>query len=219
MLERLIALYQPHVSRFVVVVSQPFVAPALECAGAATETPVDVCVQERPTGMLDAVLLARAVVEASDADRVWISWCDQIAIHPSTAARLADLSDANPNAGIVMPVVIRRQPYIHFDRDNAGRIVRVRHRREGDVMPDVGEGDAGLFSLSRDAYLQELPIYAATVERGAATGERNLLPFIPWMAARNGVVTFPCEDEMESVGINTQDDLQAVETYLRTRGR
>ncbi len=48
-------------------------------------------------------------------------------------------------------------------------------------MPDVGESDAGLFSLSRDAFLTQLPAYAVSLETGTGTGERNLLPFIPWI--------------------------------------
>ena len=45
--------------------------------------------------------------------------------------------------------------------------------------------------------------FAAFPELGASTGERNLLPFIPWIARTEDVVTFPCVDEIESVGVNT----------------
>ena len=76
----------------------------------------------------------------------------------------------------------------------SGRIVRVLHRREGDVMPAVGESDAGLFSLSLAAYLELLAAFAAEPGTGTATGERNFLPFIPWASARGDVVTFPCTD-------------------------
>nr|ADC36115.1 hypothetical protein [uncultured bacterium 126] len=85
-------------------------------------------------------------------------------------------------------------------------------------MPDRGEGDAGLFSLSRAAYLEDLPAYAATLSLGAVTGERNLLPFIPWLAARRTVATFACTHDLEAVGINTPDELQQVEAFLLQRG-
>ena len=47
----------------------------------------------------------------------------------------------------------------------------------------VGESDAGLFSISRRAFLVDLPAYAARVELGTSSGERTLLPFIPAAAA------------------------------------
>ena len=100
---------------------------------------------------------------------------------------------------------------------DSGRIVRVLHRREGDVMPAVGESDAGLFSLSLAAYLELLATFAAEPGTGTATGERNFLPFIPWASARGGVVTFPCTDPSEAIGVNTPDDLEVVERTLRQR--
>ena len=154
---------------------------------------------------------ARATTACSEspATRVWVTWCDQVAIHPRTIARLVGAVDAcTPTAPIVMPVAFRKNPYIHLERDSERRIVRVLHRREGDTMPEVGESDAGLFSFSRDAFLTQLPDYAASLETGAGTGERNLLPFIPWIAERATSSSFPCVDEMEAVGINTPEELQ-----------
>lgn len=81
-------------------------------------------------------------------------------------------------------------------------------------MPDVGEGDIGLFALSPHAYDELLPQYATRVDVGRATGERNFLPFIPWVAREQEVVTFPCTDLMEAIGVNTPEELEVVEEYL-----
>ncbi len=59
--------------------------------------------------------------------------------------------------------------------------------------------------------------FAAAPGTGTATGERNFLPFIPWASARGGVVTFPCTDPSEAIGVNTPDDLEVVERTLRQR--
>src|SRR4029077_3832418 len=128
-------------------------------------------------------------------------------------------STVHADAPIVMPVAFRKHPYIHLERDTQSRIVRVLHRREGDTMPDVGESDAGLFSLSRDAFLVRLPAYAVSLEKGTTTCERNLLPFIPWISAVGDVVVFPCVEEIESVGINTPEELKDVEIQLARRRR
>ena len=218
MIEWLVDLYRPYVSGIVLVVS-PASAEDARRRAAAGDVPMVVEVQQTPTGMLDAVLMAYDRVQQSAASRVWITWCDQIAIHPRTIARLSELSTIHTAAPIVMPVAHKKNPYVHLDRDAEGRIIRVLHRREGDTMPEVGESDAGLFSLSRDAFLSQLPAYAISLDKGAATGERNLLPFIPWVSELGDVVVFPCVEDIESVGINTLEELQDVERQLKKRTR
>jgi len=74
----------------------------------------------------------------------------------------------------------------------------------------------GLFALSSASYSDRLPQYARSVEIGRATGERNFLPFIPWLARTETVTTFPAESAMEAVGVNTPEELALVEQYLRT---
>lgn len=218
MLDWLLNLYRPWVDHTIVIVHPSF-ADQVSAHLRATGQAVDLEVQETPTGMLDAVLLAREKVRASHASRVWITWCDQVAVHPTTVARLAEHSDAYAEAPLILPVVHRNDPYVHLERDSTGRIVRILHRREGDAMPPVGESEMGLFSLSREAYLNRLPEFAAATDPGAATRERNLLPFIPWIAARGEVITFPAVEDVEAVGVNTPEDLQQVESRLATRKR
>ena len=118
-----------------------------------------------------------------------------------------------------MPTVRREHPYIHLERDAEGRVVRVLQRREGDGMPADGESDMGLFSLARETFERDLQAYAEAPAIGASTGERLFLPFAAWLARTRRIVTFPCTDPMEAVGINTSDDLHAVEAWLEARGR
>ena len=84
-------------------------------------------------------------------------------------------------------------------------------------MPSVGESDMGLFALPYSSYDTLLPQYAEDVSIGTATGERNFLPFIAWANRAHEVVTFPAVDAMEAVGVNTPEELRAVEAYLATR--
>ncbi len=213
MIDRLLALFEGAVGSAVIVVHPSFAERVAAHLKRARLT-VALEVQPHPTGMLDAILLAERAVRAAMPDEVWVVWCDQVAIHPRTIQRLADTTAAAPEAALVMPVVLRRQPYIHLRRDSAGRIGAVLHRREGDAMPEVGESDMGMFALSRRAYLDLLPAYAQDVSIGSATGERNFLPFIAWADGHGQVITFPAVDEMESVGVNTAEELQKVERYL-----
>lgn len=216
MIDWLLALYEDYVDQ-VVVIANPASHDAVRkhLTGWSDLAPA-VVIQEAATGMLDAILCATERVAATEASRVWISWCDQVAIDPRTVRALAERSDRG-TAAVVMPTCRQKDPYIHLERDANGRITRVLHRREGDDMPPVGESDAGLFSLTRDAFLIRLPEYAADVPRGASTGERNFLPFLSWIASRDGVETFSVVDERESLGVNTPEDLAALDGYLRMR--
>ena len=137
---------------------------------------------------------------------------------PRDAGRLAAADVAGAEAAVTLPTCRRADPYIHLARDAAGRIRRVLHRREGDAMPAEGETDAGLFALSAAAYVHELPRYAAVPDAGGTvTGERNFLPFIPWIEQVGRVTTFPCFDVEETIGVNTPANLAAVEPYLARR--
>jgi bifunctional UDP-N-acetylglucosamine pyrophosphorylase/glucosamine-1-phosphate N-acetyltransferase len=217
MLDRLLTLYKGAIDRVAIVVNPSFAEEVRRhVAGHRDAAQIECVVQPAPTGMLDAILLGVPFAARYRPSSVWVTWCDQVAVHPRTIERLAAHTSSEAHDALVMPTVTRPDPYIHLQRDTAGRIVRVLHRREGDVMPQAGESDMGLFAMSPRAYGEQLPVYAQAVEVGRATGERNFLPFIPWLARTDTVTTFPCEDPMEAVGINTPEELAMTERYLRS---
>lgn len=214
MIDYLLDLYAPFVDRFLLVLHPAHAAAVMShCQGSGL--PIEFEIQESPTGMLDAILIPRNRISEllrDEADQVWITWCDQIAVQTQTVRKLAGL--AGKCDGVVMPTVARDRPYIHWVRNGSDEIVGLLQRREGDAMPDRGEGDAGLFSLSRNAYLELLPRFASEAKVGAMTEERNFLPFIAWLSGKADVVTFPVANEIESVGINDRADVALIENYL-----
>ncbi len=217
MIEHLFDRYCEIVQRFVLVVHPSFatevrrhverIAPSLD---------VQFATQTKATGMLDAIMLASDAAQAHSGARVWITWCDQIGVHPHTIATLARLSREHAGVPAILPTARQAPPYIHLNRGADGRITGIRQRREGDDMPPVGESDIGLFSLSPEAYYDLLPQFAADAVPASATRERNFLPFLPWLVERQrAVLTFPSVSELEAVGINTPDDRVRLEAYLR----
>jgi bifunctional UDP-N-acetylglucosamine pyrophosphorylase/glucosamine-1-phosphate N-acetyltransferase len=217
MIDHLIDRYRGVVQRFVLVVHPSFeddVRRHLE----EVNPPINVqyAHQPTPTGMLDAILLASDAAGQSPARRVWITWCDQIGVHPDTIGTLWRLSDERADAPAILPTARQPSPYIHLERDPAGRITAVRQRREGDSMPSVGESDMGVFSLSPGAFFDLLPEFSREATQASATRERNFLPFVPWLVHHgHSVVTFPSTNELEAVGINTPEDRRRLEEYLR----
>jgi len=226
MLDWLLDRHLPFVTR-VVVIASPSAADAIRAYVAGRAAPAQVVVQERATGMLDAIRLAEPVLRSRSGPLgsdpkgplprwVWITWCDQVAVSAETAQRLALACDAaGPDVAVAMPTVLRAAPYIHLERDAEGRIARIRQAREGDAMPARGEGDMGLFALSQRAYFELLPRFDADeAARGGSTGERNFLPFLPWLRGRASVTTFAVSAEIESIGINTRDELRRIDQHL-----
>ena len=203
-------------SRVAIVVA-PGAETAFQAAVSAHDVPIDYVVQPSPTGMLPAVLCAREIVETHQPDQVWISWCDQVSVRAATVRRLVAELDGTA-AAAVFPTVRQEPPYIHFDRDERGRLAGVRQRRDGDEMPAVGESDTGVFAMRGRTFLDDLVEFARLAEPSIVTGERNFLPFLPWLAQRADVRTFEVEDASEAIGVNTPEDLRMIEAVLRAGG-
>jgi bifunctional N-acetylglucosamine-1-phosphate-uridyltransferase/glucosamine-1-phosphate-acetyltransferase GlmU-like protein len=213
MLDWLLDLYLDRVEAMTLVV-QPSARDLVVQALRARAAHAQVAVQESPTGMLDAVGIGIEATGLRAGARVWVTWCDQVAVLPATLDRLAREEAAT---AICFPTILQSPPYIHFERDADQRIVKVLQRRDGDPMPVTGESDMGLFSLSAAAARDKLQVFSAAAAASPNTGERNFLPFIPWLAATDVVRTFPASHSIEAVGINTPEDRARVEAFLASR--
>ena len=170
-----------------------------------------VVIQETPTGMGDAVALALPHVRTRHAAVVW---GDQVALRRESVEACMRLHQGPLQPSVTCPTVLRANPYIHFDRDEAGCLVGLKQAREGDLMPQSGESDTGFFCFETGALGRLLDRLRAESSLGTATQEFNLLPVIP-LAARQGVVLTPRVMRLEeTVGVNTSDDAAIVEGYL-----
>ena len=213
MIDIILDLYGDYVERFVLVID-PVSGHSIESHCKGRSECIEFAYQDTPTGMLDAILIPRDRLRVLSPECVWITWCDQIAISPETVVRLSHFEERPQGPAVVLPTTIGRTPYIHLERNEAGEITQVLHRREGDSMPDTGQCDMGLFRLSAQAYFDLLPRFAASTEPSRRTGERNFLPFLAWLRGRGQVTTFTGVGEIESVGVNTPEDLRRVEDHL-----
>jgi bifunctional UDP-N-acetylglucosamine pyrophosphorylase/glucosamine-1-phosphate N-acetyltransferase len=213
LIDYVLDLYQEQVDHIVLVLHSSF-ADQVEAHCQARMASIEIALQHNADGMLPAILLAHGNVTRHQPDHVWISWCDQIAVRHGTIDRLAQISEGELAPAMTIPTVTRPKPYIHFERNSAGTISQVLQRREHAAMPQVGEGDSGVFCLTRSAYLEDLVAFSKQVVPGTGTGEANFLPFIPWLAAKARVETFPVEHESESIGINSQQDIDALKGHL-----
>ena len=118
---------------------------AVAASARASDLETTVVTQAAPTGMLDAIVIGMEAAANHGADRLWITWGDQVGVQTGTLERLAAVESGTD---VALPTVFRYEPYISFGRNSHGAIERVLQRREGDVMPARGESDMGVFSLS-----------------------------------------------------------------------
>ncbi|TMJ01380.1 MAG: hypothetical protein E6G97_15965 [Alphaproteobacteria bacterium] len=186
------------------------VGPVAQSLGA----PLEIVIQEHPTGMADAVQRARA---ATRTDFVLVVWGDQVTLRTETIQACAALHQRRPNATLTLATVMKPNPYIDVERDAAGRIIRVRQAREGEIDRAVGENDCGLF-LFTAATLFSVLERAAAGARGERTGETNLLQMLPAFERGPGsVATVRLADPDETLGVNTAEEAAAAAAILARR--
>jgi bifunctional UDP-N-acetylglucosamine pyrophosphorylase/glucosamine-1-phosphate N-acetyltransferase len=190
---------------------QPVVEPALKEVGIRTK----IVIQERPTGMADAVQRAEAEVATQ---HVLIVWGDQVTLRAETIQKCAGLHEGRGNATLTLPTVMMSQPYIDVERGLDERIVRVRQAREREVERAVGENDCGLFLFAAKAMFDVLR--TSRGGRGQQTGEANLLQLLPLFEQGPGsVATVRLSDAEETLGVNSPGDAAAAAAILARRGR
>src|SRR5262249_35864658 len=83
MVDYLFTLYAPVVAQFILVLHPSF-AQDVQRHCRTYALPIEYELQHVPTGMLDALLIPQERVRRSHLTSVWITWCDQVAIHPKT---------------------------------------------------------------------------------------------------------------------------------------
>jgi len=203
-------------SRFVFVLSpegRPQIEPYLR---ETLDRAASVVVQEEPTGMGDAVLLAEPRVAT---EHTLVVWGDQVLLTRTTVEACAAAHQARPAASLTLATVIKRDPYIHFERDAEQRITRVLQARENEIDVECGESDCGLFLFSTQSLFPTL----AAVRRdpssiGASTGEFNLLQTLPHFETGAGsAMTVRIPDPLETTGVNTPEEARIAERELEKR--
>jgi bifunctional UDP-N-acetylglucosamine pyrophosphorylase / glucosamine-1-phosphate N-acetyltransferase len=215
-LSRIHDLLAPFCARMVFVVSPAAEQPVMSALGAIAESGWSTVIQSEPMGMAHAVECGLAEVASP---YTLVLWGDQAAVHAhsvETAVRLVQ-GPLLPDA--LVPTILRATPYVHFERDLNGRIGRVLQAREGDVMPERGESDSGLFLFRTEVLRRRMVAYLRMPSAiGARSGELNFLPIIPMMAAAgDSVLTAHIIRSEESIGVNTPEEGAFLSEYLSRR--
>jgi bifunctional N-acetylglucosamine-1-phosphate-uridyltransferase/glucosamine-1-phosphate-acetyltransferase GlmU-like protein len=180
---------------------------------ADADLPLLFAFQEEPTGMGDAILCAEVEVsrKCHNCDYL-IIWGDQVTARRDTILRTLLFHQLwGDQPALTFPTCPMERPYIHFERDDEGRIMTLKQKREGDVMPSSGESDCGIFVVRGELLFDKLREYKSEAPAGSRTGEFNFLPFIVWLGQRrHNVVGLPIASVLETRGINTLTDAEFI---------
>ncbi len=212
-LERLVSLFGSVCAEFVFVLSPEGVTEVVPEVEVLLPHRYRTAVQPSPEGMGDAVACGLTEVGTPN---VIVVWGDQVALRRSSIELCMRLLQGPLQPVAVCPTVLRQQPYIHFQRNAAGEIIRVLQQREGDEMPAEGESDSGVFFFKTEALkLQMKEFVKCDRARGQLTGEQNFLPVFPLFDAVAGhLVTARVVTVEETVGVNSAADVE----YLVSSG-
>ena len=174
-------------------------------------------IQQEPGGMAQAVAVG---LEAVETPFVIVVWGDQAALRPDALAQCARSLEAAPETAAVCPALWREDPYLAIVRDSSGGIVSVLQAREGDLMPQSGLSDAGVFFFRTAAVRSGLDRLLRDPRcRGRKTGELNFVPILALLARPPGRVETPLVvSREEALGINTTADAAEVERFFAAAG-
>ena len=179
---------------------------------------IDICIQDEPTGMGDAVLLSEPLIKTANS---LIVWGDQIMLTGHTIMACQYVHTSMDGIKLTLPTVMKELPYINFVRDDCGRITLVQQAREGEVSVLVGENDCGLFLFDTSALFEGLKRAKKLGHGGGVvTKEFNLLQAIPIFQKNDlDVKTLRIHDQSQCMGINTLADARLAEELLIKRNQ
>ena len=216
-LHHLVGLFQKYCSRFIVVAS-PKGAQEIqkELESCCNPNNFGMVIQKDPKGMAHAVWQACDIINTP---HTVVVWGDQICLRDETISTTLAYHQSNSANVLTFPTVIKKDPYIHFQRDDSGRILKVLQKRENEISMRVGENDCGFFSFSTNSLFSVLKNgLKSPVSLGAKTKEVNLHQLFPkFEMGINQVNTLRIAHEDETLGVNTVEDAHTAESILRNR--
>jgi len=211
-LEWLVDLLSPLCSRFVFVVSPQGEQPVAAVTSRLLPGCHRIAAQPEPRGMADAIACGLPCVETP---HTMIVWGDQVALRPASLEFAMGVHEGPAAPEATCPTLLRDHPYIHFERNESGKVINVLQAREGDAMPERGESDSGVFLFRTEVLRRDLPRLLTSAESiGKQTRELNFLPIFPMLES---LITLPIMTEPESVGVNSRADAEYLGRYLLGR--
>ncbi|GAA4010253.1 NTP transferase domain-containing protein [Sphingomonas humi] len=163
-------------------------------------------VQERPSGMGDAVLAFRHSPRFDPRADVLLAWGDIPLLDQATIAACVERHRTSDNAMTFASRLVD-QAYTRVARDGEGRVTALEETRELGIEPVAGERDIGLFVFRAGPILDLLKQFRSE-GLGKQTGEHGFLYIVAKAAAAGLLVeALPIATEQDCISLNRLSDL------------
>lgn len=203
-LDRIVSLLEPWCRDFIFVIRPDdwaVLTPEFEILRRSRRLAIRHCVQKRGAGTAVAVRYARDLVKTNN---TLIMWGD----HP-TVASLTITNAMAKHCEITVPTIVVDNPYVAFIREGlVGKVYNILESRDGQSMQARGESDVGMFLFKTAILKSETLVSPATKLQ---SGEYSFLKALLRMANHYPVVCTSVRNEIETVGVNTLEDVKRIE--------
>ena len=167
----------------------------------------EVAVQQKLDGTFGAVKSGLKFVEEN---KVFVAWGDHVGISENMVNRMVDNAEKHQEYSLILPTVLRSNPYINFKRHD-NKIVEFQEIKKLGRKITIGENDCGCFLLDKQSLIScinEFQFKKAEIDEDV-----NFLEIIPlFETKKNGIYTQVETDLSLTMGINTLED---VRNYLK----
>ena len=174
-------------------------------------SPAGYLVQEKPTGMGDAIFVCKDEIES--AKIIVIVWADQIGISEETITNAIMKLTSEESPSFVIPSIQVKNPYVEYVW-LGNKLMKVLQSREGEKTNSKGFTDVGCFVLTGGKKLTEMwDKYCKLIPLGELTNERNFIPFFKYLSdfGWHGFITNAQQNDR--IGINTPSDLKKLDHW------
>src|SRR3989344_4198260 len=210
-------------SEKIVLIASPEGKPIIEEHLKKKDLDADILVDSSPHGNAGSVAVAMPLIK--DEDTVLVIWGDQIGVPKEVLRKIIALHQHN-KAGLSFPTRLRKNPYIHLERDEQGKITKVLRRRFKDDMPAYGENELGVFVLSGSVFKRTLAEMKDeywkkrnALKEGEKIEEFDFLDIIPECARRGqSIITFPFVFDDAPLGFNNAEEARIHAERLQQEG-
>lgn len=118
-------------------------------------------------------------------------------------------------ADFYLPMVLRTNPYVYFQFDETGRMLKFFETHSGAPKVNEGLSDCGFFFFKKSIVLDFLEKYLSSIGKESKI-EINFLSLFSEMQ-KSGIVFSPIflKDELLSLGINTVEEMKNLEEKFK----
>jgi bifunctional N-acetylglucosamine-1-phosphate-uridyltransferase/glucosamine-1-phosphate-acetyltransferase GlmU-like protein len=152
-------------------------------------------------------------LENSSSEFTFVVWGDHIGAAICDVKNILNAAKTS-GADLLVPLVMRPNPYVYFDIDIDGSIVEFVEPRKDGRITEIGYSDTGVFLMRTSRMLEAM----SKIDDIYNEAEVNFLGMFTRLRDHGLTLkTLLCEDELLTLGANTKDELNLSWSLIKPR--